>query len=143
MPTALACPLVLSGQEIHLNRNLPLPNRHVTEKDIRMPSLLLVVAAAAQQLLDPRIPVGDLQVIEGQIYIHAANMGAWLLGEEQLRHPAANEDNVVTIFPQEVRQLNQDRSCGLYRLGSIVPPCYHAFLITPSMSAEAASSPRP
>ena len=83
-------------------------------------------------------------MIQGEIYINATDVRRRSRRKNKLRDPAADHHDVIPVFTEQVHELQQNGPRRLNLIRGIVTKRHcHVGLMTSSMIAEAASSPRP
>jgi hypothetical protein len=86
----------------------------------------LPVAPALKEGLDPFISLLlDLLMVQSNINVHASDMRAGVMGQQDLRNPAAYKNNIIFVSAQKMDQLYKDRTCSLDSFGCVIPSSYH------------------
>ena len=113
-------------------------------EDERLPRVLHV-ASSQKERLDAcvsRIP--ECPVVQGQVYIDAADVKPGTRWQDELWNPSADDHDVIAVLTQQVDQFQQDGSRRLDLVGRVVAEVQrHETLMTSSRIADAASAPRP
>src|SRR3972149_6445883 len=89
------------------------------------------------------IPFIDPAMIQCNIHVHSADMGAAVMRHQHLRNPSTDENNVIFVFTQKMHQLYEHRTCSLHAFCCIIPARYHviSLLTIPALSHLSATLP--
>jgi hypothetical protein len=83
-------------------------------------------------------------MVQGQIYVDTADMSLESGWQDKQRNQSTDNHNVIAVFAQQMNEFEQDGpSCVNLVCRVITKGQRHKGLMTSSMIAEAASSPRP
>ena len=106
-----------------MNETFELPEERVSVKT----KLNFSLGGLANGLLNGLAPFlrEPPPIINGKVYAQTPDIGRILLGDSKFRRPPPDEHYIVTVFPQHMHRLNQNRTDGLDRFLNIIPSDHH------------------
>jgi len=67
-------------------------------------------------------------MVQSNVHIHASDMGAAVMRQQDFRYPAAYEHDILFVFAQKMDELYKHRTGCLDSFGRIIPAGYHVTL---------------